>query len=266
MELIIVDGHSQDKTLSIVHESLKNTNLKSRVYSENKGLGYARQIVVDNAAGRYIVWVDGDMVISQDYVSKLFEFMENHPESGIIKGKQALESGGNLLATLEAFSRIAGKMIDYGSKKAFAKVLGTSGSIYRTEAIRQAGGFDQNLRGYCEDWDAEIRVRAAGWYLSTLDVQYLDYERNRLTWKNLWHRYWLRGYYTHYFLHKNSGLIKHYKMFPPAAFIAGLLNASKLFKLTNRKAVYLLPLQHFFKFTAWYSGFLRSHWIRYEPD
>ena len=265
LELIVVDGHSEDKTLPVIKESLENSVIKSKIFKENEGLGYARQIVVDNAEGRYIVRVDGDMIISRDYVRKLFEFMERHPKVGIAKGRQALESGGNLLATLEAHSRVAGKLVDYSSKKAFTKVLGTSGSIYRIEAIRQAGGFDENLRGYCEDWDAEIRVRAVGWSLSTTNARFLDYERYRLTWRNLWRRYWLRGYYTHYFLHKNRGLIKHYKMFPPAAFIAGLLDASKLFRLTNRKAIFLLPFQYVFKITAWYSGFLRSHRSCYEP-
>ena len=263
LELIIVDGNSNDNTLSLVHENL-DAKVKTKIFSENKGLGYARQIVVSNAAGKYIVWVDGDMILSRDYVSKLFAFMESHSEAGIIKGKQALRSGGNLLATLEVYSRVAGKMVDYSSKRAFSKVLGTSGSIYRVVAIRQVGGFDENLRGYCEDWDAEIKVRAAGWSLSTLSIEYVDYERNKLTWEDLWKRYWLRGYYTHYFLHKKPGLIKHFKMFPPAAFLAGLFQSRTLFGMTRQKKVFLLPFQHLFKFSAWYVGFLRSHLQSYQ--
>jgi len=266
VELIVVDGQSEDETLPIIKETLENSSIKSKIFNENKGLGYARQIVVDNAEGRYIVWVDGDMIISRDYVRTLVEFMERHPEVGIAKGKQALESGGNLLATLEAFSRAVGKMVDYRSRRAYSKVLGTSGSIYRTQAIMQVGGFDKDLKGYGEDWDVEIRVREAGWSLLTTDAKYLDYERHELTWKTLWNRYWRRGYDTHYFLHKNKGLIKHYRMFPPAAFLSGLLHAYKLFKLTRKKAVFLLPFQYVFKMTAWYTGFINSHLDSYEPD
>lgn len=258
VELIIVDGNSQDDTLAFARELFENANLKSKIFSENKGLGYARQTVVDNADGKYIVWIDGDMVITQDYVSKLFYFMEKHPEAGVVKGKQALKSGGNLLATLELYSRVADHMTDYTSRKAFYKVLGTSGCIYRTEAIRQAGGFDKDIRGYGEDWDAEIRLRAAGWCLGTLDVQFSDYERNRLTWKSLWIRYWLRGYYAYYFLQKHPGFIKHYRMFPPAAFVNGLLKSQTLFSLTHQKKVFLLPFQHFLKVSAWYCGFISA--------
>jgi glycosyltransferase involved in cell wall biosynthesis len=264
MELVVVDGYSKDKTLSIIEDSLKNTEIKSKIFYENKGLGYARQMVIDNAEGNYVVWVDGDMVISEDYVNKLVGFMERNPEVGIAKGKQIWESS-NLLGTLEAYSRAAGKMVDYRSEKARSKALGTSGSIYRIEAIKQVGGFDENLKGYCEDWDIEIKTRAAGWSLRTTDAKYLDYERHGLTWKNLWSRYWLRGYYTHYFLHKNRGLLKHYRMFPPAAFLSGLFQVHRLFKLTYQKAVFTLPFQHVFKMTAWYSGFIRSHLSSYEP-
>ena len=267
MQLVIVDGHSEDGTVSIIKECFKNTDIKTEFFFENKGLGYARQIVVDNAEGQCIVWIDGDMVIAKDYVKKLVEFMENHPTIGIAKGKQSLEFKSNLLGTLEAYSRAAGKMVDFTSENAYSKPLGTSGSIYRVEAIRQVGGFDKTIRGYCEDWDVEIRLKTNGWLSHSIDVNYLDYERQGLTWKNLWSKYWRRGYDTHYFLHKrkNKRLIKHYRMFPPAAFILGIFHSQKLFKLTHKKEVFLLPLQYMFKMTAWYFGFLKSHLNHYQP-
>jgi len=266
LELIIVDGYSKDKTLAILKQVLKNTDIKNNIFHENEGLGRARQIVVENAGGEYIVWVDGDMVIPKDFVKKQVEFMKQHPKVGIAKGKMSLDPMDNALATLEALSRAASKMIDYQSEKAYSKVLGTSGSIYQTRAAMQVGGFDKGLKGYGEDWDIEIRVRAAGWSLVTTGTKYLDYERSGLTWKSLWRRYWLRGYHNHCFLHKNRGLIKHYRMFPPAAFVSGIIHAHKLFKMTQRKIVFLLPFQYIFKITAWYIGFLNGHSDSYEPE
>ena len=266
LKVIFVDDGSDDNTLSIIQEYVSIIDIPAKVYHTSwKGLGHARNIVATNAEGDFILWVDGDMVLSRDFVRKLVEFMEQHPKVGIAKGKQALEPGGNLLATLEAYSRAAGRMVDYQSEKARSKALGTGGSIYRIEAIRQAGGFDENLRGYGEDWDIEMKAKAAGWSLLTTNAKFLDYERHGLTWKSLWSRYLLRGYYTHYFLHKNRGLIKHYRMFPPTAFLSGLLHAHSLFKLTHRKVVFLLPFQCVFKMTAWYFGFIRSHLDSYHP-
>ncbi len=259
MEAIFVDDGSEDKTLSIIEELVSNIDIYSKVFHTSwKGLGHARNLVAENAEGEFILWVDGDMVLESDFVTKQIEFMKRHPEIGIAKGKQALETAGNLLGTLETYARAAGRNIDYESKKAQLKSLGTGGSIYRTDALRQAGGFDENLKGYGEDFDLEIRVRKAGYSLSVVNTKFVDYERRGLTWKGLWNRYWLRGYYTYSFLQKNRGILKHYKMFPPAAFLSGLIHACALFKLTHKKAVFLLPVQYVFKMTAWYFGFIRQ--------
>jgi len=265
MELIIVDGNSTDKTLSILMSCLKKANIKTSIFYENEGLGKARQIVVENAKGDYIVWVDGDVILSKNFVWKQVEFMEQNPKVGIAKGKLPLKMLKNTLATLEMLSRPSMVTAINKSWNPHSKALGTAGSIYRLKAIEHVGGFDKNLRGYCEDWDAEIRVQKTGWLLARTDAEYLDYERCGLTWKDLWKRYWLRGDYTHYFLHKNPGLIRHYRAFPPAALVAGILYAQKLFKILRKTIVFLLPLQYVFKSAAWYTGFITSHLHRYEP-
>jgi GT2 family glycosyltransferase len=239
-------------------------DMKSKVFHhEWKGLGYSRNVIVNNAEGKYIVWVDSDMILSNDYVKKLVDFMEHHPKVGIAKGKQALIPGKNVLATLEAYSRAAGRTVDYTSDKRF-KALGTGGAIYRRQVFETVGIFDEKLRGYNEDWDIEIRAREVGWLLATVDVYFVDYERMGLTWRDLWSRYWLRGYQTHSFLHKKNGLVKHYRMFPPAALVSGLLHAFKLYRMTRGKIVFAMPLHSFFKMTAWYAGFIRSHMDSYS--
>lgn len=266
MEIIFVDDGSTDGTLSIITDYALKTDIKVKVFNHKwKGLGYSRNVVVNNAEGKYIVWVDSDMVLSKDFIKKLVHFMEQHPKVGISKGKQALMHGKNVLATLELYSRAAGRMVNYASVKGYSKALGTGGAIYRRQIFEKVGIFDEELRGYNEDWDFEIRARAAGWQLSTIDVYFFDYERLGLTWKNLWNRYWIRGYHTHYFLHKNRGMIKHYRMFPLAAIFSGLIYALKLYKLTRQKIVFALPLQFFFKMTAWYVGFAKSHFDLYAP-
>jgi glycosyltransferase involved in cell wall biosynthesis len=269
MELIIVDGYSEDGTLSIIKNHLKNSEIRFKIFREREGLGRARQIVVDNAEGEYIVWVDGDMVLSKNYVDELVKYMDQHFDVCIAKGKPSLNFISNLLGTLEAYSRAIGKIVHFSSDRAkHSGVLGTSGAIYRSKVIKAVGGFDKYIRGYCEDWDVELKVKDAGWSLKLFDAaEYMDYERCGITLKSLWNRYWKRGYDTYYFIHKNKNrrLIKHYRMFPPAAFVLGILHSQKLFKLTHKKEVFLLPLQYVFKMTAWYFGYITSHLNFYEP-
>ena len=267
MELIFVDDGSNDKTLSIIKEAVLKIDIPYKVFCGSwNGIGHARNVVIKNAEGCFILWVDGDMVLSKDYTRRLVDFMRNRHDAGIVKGKQSLQPGGNLLSTLESYSRAASRMVKYDSTKARSKALGTGGSVYRAEAVRQVGGFDESLRGYGEDWDVELRVRDAGWSLHAIDAEFFDHERYPISWKKLWSRYWLRGYYSHYFLHKNVGLLKLYRLSPVSAFVTGFLYASKLFRLTKRKIVFLLPFENSIKMSAWYVGFLESHVDSYEPS
>jgi glycosyltransferase involved in cell wall biosynthesis len=265
MELIFVDDGSEDRTSAIINEQTHSIDTSLKIFhTEWKGIGHARNIVIENARAEYVLWVDGDMVLSRGFVKESVEFMDSHPEVAIAKGKQALRPGGNWLATVETYARAASRMLDYESDAARSKSLGTGGAIQRINVLRQVGGFDENLRGYAEDFDLEIRVRDKGYLLSTIDSEFQDYERRGLTWKILWSKYWLRGYYSYYFSHKNKGIIKHHRMFPPAAFVAGLLHAPKLYRLTHQKVVFLVPIENMFKIFAWYCGFLKSQDSRPE--
>jgi glycosyltransferase involved in cell wall biosynthesis len=260
MELIFVDDGSEDNTLPIICGLSSKTSIPVRVYhTEWKGIGHARNTVVANARGQYVVWVDGDMVLSDDYIQKLVELMDSNPDLGIAKGKQSLQPTGNRLAVLETYARAASRMVDYLSESDPSKALGTGGAIYRADTIKQVGTFDETLRGYGEDWDFELRARASGWSLCAIDVSFVDYERKGVSWGSLWRRYWLRGYHTRIFLNKNKGVIKHSRMIPPISFLAGLLQSRLLFKKTKRKIVFLLPFEYLFKTTAWYTGFLNNH-------
>lgn len=266
LKVVFVDDGSDDGTLSIIRDCVQKMDMNTVVlHTSWKGLGSARNLVISHAEGAYILWVDGDMVLSRDFLKKLVKYMEVNPKAGIVKGRQGLLPGHNALATVEGYSRAVGRMVDYQSRKGRFKAVGTGGSLYRIKAVRQVGRFDDNLKMYNEDWDFELRLRKAGWTLHTLNATFYDYERYGLTWKALWRRYWLRGYYTHYFLHKNPRMIKHYRMFPPAAALSGILSSITLFKLTRQKAVFLIPFQSTFKMTGWYSGFLRSHFDSYAP-
>jgi glycosyltransferase involved in cell wall biosynthesis len=259
MELVFVDDGSEDKTLSIIKNCVSMIDIPSKIFHTSwKGLGHARNLVVANAEGNYILWVDGDMILSKDYVREQVTFMEQQPQVAVAKGKQALNSGANLLATLETYSRAAGRMVDYRSEKSRSKCMGTGGCIYRVNAIRQVNGFDENIIGYGEDFDAEHRIRAAGWSLCTTNVQFSDYERHGLTWNELFRKYLQRGYDLNYFMRKNKGLIRLSRMLPPVALLAGLFQSFIVYKLTRRKVAFMLPFQCALKSTAWCLGFLKA--------
>jgi glycosyltransferase involved in cell wall biosynthesis len=252
MEVIIVDGNSTDKTVQIIKEILCHSDIKTRIFFENKGLGFARQIVVDNAGGDYIIWVDGDIILTKDYISKQVNFMEKNPKVGIAGGKFQKYPRENWVATLESIEWMAIDFMHGGRSSVRPALHRAGGSIYRVKAIRQAGGFDIYIKGALEDLDVNYRIGAIGWLTCfTTDATY--YDRRKQTWKDVWTENFWFGYGGHYFIHKHGINIQNFPV------LEGLKRTDLAYRLTHRKIVLLLPIQYFFKKIAWFLGFLKSH-------
>lgn len=256
LELIVVDGFSKDKTLSVIKDCIKGMDIRTKILCEHKGLGYARQLVVNNALGDYIIWVDGDMVLTRDFVKKQEVFMDQNSNAGIAKGKYGSHTnfmGKSIVATLEDVEFLLSTKFEGETR---SKSLGTSGSIYRVKAIRQVGGFDPYIKGVGEDMDAENRIREAGWTLHVTSATF--YEIRRQSWQSLWNEYFWHGMGGRRLLRKNRSIVNLYKMVPPVALLIELSRIPKAYKLTRRKTVLFLPFHYAFKRVAWFFGFLKG--------
>ncbi|MBN1245153.1 glycosyltransferase [Candidatus Bathyarchaeota archaeon] len=257
MEIIFVDDGSEDATLSIINEYVSRIDVSTKVFStEWRGLSPARNTVVDNAAGKYILWLDGDMILPSDNVRQQVEFMEQNPKVGIAKTRLLIKGPGKIVATLQLIPRIVddAKSRELGMQK--SKLPGTGGAIFRVEAIRQVGGFDNALKGCGEDQDAAYRVSVAGWLLAQSPTFCCEVRNG--SWKTLWNRYFWRGQGSYYLYCKNRKIFSVYKMNPIAGFMAGVLQIPAAYRLTGRKSVFLLPAYFTFIFTAWPLGFFKA--------
>ena len=250
LEVIVVDGCSQDQTLYIIKEVLSRRAFNVKIFSENKGLGFARQIVVDNATGKYILWVDGDIVLSKTYAKQQIDFMDNTPKAAIAVGRLGLVPHQNWVALLESIGYIVENLQNDGQST--SNLIGTKGSIFLVEAIRMVGGFDLNIKGAQEDLDLTYRLKSMGWKFFTTTARI--YESQRTTWSAIWKRHFWYGYGLHYIQHKHKGR----NMFSEKSNERIILS-SQAYKLTHRKIVFLLPLNFIFRKTALIFGFLKSH-------
>ena len=257
LEVIFVDDGSDDKTLSIINSYVPKMDMHVKVFHQEwKGLGPTRNLVVENAKGDYIVWVDGDMTLPKDHIQKQVEFMEQNSKVGIAKAKYGAPAEENLVSTLENIIFVVEDALAQDEWKTNLKLPGTGGSIYRVDAIRHIGGFDNNLKRVGEDQDAAYRIKAAHW--SIYRTKTVFYEKRSKTWKALWNKYFCYGYGNYCLYRKNRSIFSIHKMIPPAALIGGLLNCVIAYRLTRQKAVFLLPIHYTFKTTAWCLGFVKG--------
>lgn len=256
IRLVLVDDGCSDKTVQLAEKELAKSNIKVTVLRiSGKGLGAARQAVVDNAEGKYIIWIDGDITIPRDHVRKQVEYMEANPKLGKVRAKWQEYKGEKLVAQLENF-----QVLDYGG--GYSTFRGIGGSIFRTEAISQAGGFDEKIKGAGEDIDLDARLKLAGWQFALGDTTF--HHAFRESWGDLWSQYYWYGQGGHYVIHKNPRAFQTWHRIPLIAFFIGIFYSIKAYKATLKKVAFLLPLQFFFKNFAWSLGYINAHLRGYQ--
>lgn len=246
IQLIVVDGRSKDKTLSIINEATIKTKMMVETYTDKgKGLGTARQIVVENAKGKYLIFVDADIVVSSDFVENHVKFMEENPDVGVAFGTP-MPQGGTLIATVWDLYTSRG-----GS-------VGNDATIYRSEVLRQIGGFDTKIEGAAEDKDLMVRFRQHGWgILVNEKAKYIH--KHRETVQTFWAEQSWFGRGDHYYHHKHGGSGTVKGKIPVGQFIWGLNLASKAYEQTNRKISFFLPFLFVFGTISWWYGFFKAH-------
>jgi glycosyltransferase involved in cell wall biosynthesis len=255
IKLVIVDDGSEDGTLSIIKDSVKEMDIATVVLSTSwKGLGHARNEVIANSEGDFIIWVDGDMTIPKEHVAKQVQFMEKNPKIGIAKARYNLSLDGPTVAVLETLPFVL-----YYSQNRMAndeKLPGTGGSVYRVTAIREVGGFNNEIKTAGEDIDAAYRVRKAGWMIAKSPTFFN--EKARQTWQGLWHRYFSHGRSLYKLYHQNKTMFSLYRFVPLAGFVSGAIYVAGAFKLTRKKTSLLLPFHFAFKMIPWCLGFMKG--------
>ena len=253
MEVIFVDDGSEDETLSIIKDYASKMDMKVKIFHHKwRGLGASRNVVVNNAKGKYIIWIDGDMVLPPDHVRKQIEFMEKNPRVGIGKARY-----GIIYETTVAFlENIPFVVADLKNELSSSKLPGTGGAIFRVKAIRQICGFDERLKGVGEDQDVAYRIRAAGWRIEKTSA--IFFEKRPRSWRKLWRKYFWYGYGNYFLYRKNNMIFRLYKMIPPTMLLASLRYSFFAYQLTRSKVVFLLPLHFVFKSIAWFLGFIKA--------
>jgi cellulose synthase/poly-beta-1,6-N-acetylglucosamine synthase-like glycosyltransferase len=193
------------------------------------------------------------MTLPKDHVRKQVEFMQKNPKIGIGKANYSLLSEENLIAALEIIPFV---VFESRNGSLDSKLPGTGGAIYRVEAIRGVGGFDNSLRQGAEDTDAAYRVKGAGWLISRSPAVF--YEKGRQTWRELWRQYFQHGYALFALYRRNRQILSIYRMNAIAGFLNGVFYTIDAYRVMGRRAAFLLPLHFAIKMTAWSAGFSRG--------
>lgn len=98
-ELIVVDNASTDKTKETALDEWNKYNLPAEIKvidEKEQGVIYARKKGVRVALFEYIVFVDDDNWLHDDYLEKAFQLMEKMPDAGALGGSGEVATDGEL--------------------------------------------------------------------------------------------------------------------------------------------------------------------------
>jgi glycosyltransferase involved in cell wall biosynthesis len=158
VELIVVDGKSDDGTLDIVKEYKNVYNLRI-VIEERRGRGVAYNRGVLESKGKYVAFLDSDATIATPgWISDAVKVMETDDKVAVVFTKVYSPPDSTIMQ----------KAIDTFLCKGFTTA---NGAVYRRDAVLKVGGFNEKMN-YMQEDELLHRLKKAGY---TFYVNYSDY-------------------------------------------------------------------------------------------
>lgn len=184
VEVIVVDNNSADDSLEMLRQRFPQViRIENR---ENTGFSKANNQGVSIARGEYILFLNPDTVMPEDFFRKTVAFLDTHPEAGALgprlidgKGRFAPDakksfptlsvalyksSGINrLFPRSPYFNRYYAVHIDEWQTAPVEVLSGCCMMVRRSVIDKIGGAFDEDYFMYCEDVDLSYRITQAGY-------------------------------------------------------------------------------------------------------
>lgn len=195
-EVIVVDGPSTDGTKQFLEQS----NLKIKIaHNPERNLSKSRNIGISLAAGDIIGFLDDDALPFDSWVECVLSSYNSRPLTTAGLGGpayfagtfrfQAEDNGINKFG--EAYVNIPSAQIGKDGWKRYN--TGTN-ATFRTDLLREIGGFDEEFDYYLDESEVCYRVQAAGYLISYVPSLYVRHEfaqshnrsgRYRYNWRSI---------------------------------------------------------------------------------
>lgn len=175
-EIIVVDNASTDETPARLLQ-LSYPDIKTILLSENNGFAEGNNIGILNATGDYVVLLNNDTIVSQDWLPRLLRPFKTDPQiaavgpmSNYVGNDQKLdffvgdENHGANEVWLHEFYELYDRRIRY------TEMLGFFCVAIKKEIFKELGPLDKKFgTGMFEDDDYCLRMRHAGYRLAVAE-------------------------------------------------------------------------------------------------
>ena len=185
IEIFVIDNNSEDGSVEFLKSRFPDVTYIAN--KENVGFGKANNQAIKQAKGKYSLIINPDTLVSEDTFKVLFAHMESNPACGAAgckilnpDGTFAPESKRSVPTIRSSFSKVTGLSTLFPTSKLFkeyylnsveenekAKVPVLSGSFmfWRTNLLKELGGFDERFFMYGEDIDLCYQVQNTKYHI-----------------------------------------------------------------------------------------------------
>lgn len=206
IEIFVVDNASSDGSVPYLRRRFPDVIYLKNDY--NHGFGKANNQAIRKAKGKYTLLINPDTLVRQDTLSVMYSHMRDNPESGASgckilnpDGTFAPESRRSVPTPMSALWKILGLPKLFPNSRRFSAyylggededcpgrvpVLSGAFMFFRTDVLKEAGGFDEQFFMYGEDIDLCYRARQAGWEIDYIpDTSIIHYKGESTKKENL---------------------------------------------------------------------------------
>lgn len=162
-EIIITDDCSTDGTVSII-EQFDDPRVKLFRHRVNRGVSITANNCILHARGKYIAWLSSDDAWYPDKLEKQVQYLDEHPEVGVVFGKvDWIDESGNLI-TDPSFPYLNIYDVENRSRHEWLRYFFLSGnclslpsSLIRKECFSKVGLFNP-VYAKIQDLDLWIKI------------------------------------------------------------------------------------------------------------
>lgn len=151
-ELIIVDNASEDNSVEYIKEHYPGVTIIRN--KENYGFAKGNNIGIIKAKGKYIVLINNDTWVENDFISKLVKFYEGN-KFDVIAPREAKYNGEKHKPYVSRIDIFGHPIYSFGDKYANEESFYLTGSclFFPKKLFEETKGFDDNFFMYNEEVD-----------------------------------------------------------------------------------------------------------------
>jgi O-antigen biosynthesis protein len=182
-EIVVVDNKSTDNSIEYLLPKFPTVQFIAN--EENTGFAKGCNLGLQQAKGKYILFLNPDTIVPEDCFSKCADFFDAHPDAGAVGIKMLDGSGKFLKESKRAFPspmtslyKLFGLAKLFPHSKTFSRyhlghlnenennevdVLAGAFMMIKKEVLDKVGSFDEAFFMYGEDVDLSYRIQKAGY-------------------------------------------------------------------------------------------------------